>query len=93
LEEETHFCPPVEIRTRSLDGFTIFDHISENIFNKFLKHNGKVSKNMNFGPKNGLKSDLHFTHPPSILHFNSLPGFVDKDQQKVLNQTLPNGGQ
>ena len=39
------------------------------------------------------KTRLHFHPPFENLHFASLPGFADADQQMELNQTLPNVGQ
>ena len=41
--------------------------------------------------RNGLKLDLHFTHPPYIMRFSSLPGFAHALQTTELNQTLPHG--
>ena len=41
--------------------------------------------------RNGLKLDLHFTHPPHIMRFSSLPGFTHALQTTELNQTLPHG--
>jgi len=40
-----------------------------------------------FWSTNSLKLDLHFTHPPYILHSTSLSGFADK---RPASETQPN---
>ena len=47
---------------------------------------------MNFGPQTASNATAIFTHPPSILHSASLPGFADGHQQTELNNTLPSNG-
>ena len=51
-----------------------------------------ISKRLKFWSTNCLKLDLYFTRPPQILHFASLSGFANGDQQTELNQSLSNGG-
>ena len=44
-------------------------------------------------PQTAPNSTAIFTHPLLILHYASLSGFADGDQQTELNQTLPTNGQ
>ena len=50
-----------------------------------------ASKRHELWSTNGFKLEGHFTHPPKLLRFSSLPGFTHALQTTELNQTLSHG--